>query len=58
MSLVALYDSETLYLDIIDYLDKKGFKLIAFENGFNNSETGELLQVDGIFSNEKLNPIL
>jgi FkbM family methyltransferase len=58
MSLVALYDSETLYLDIIDYLDKKGFKLIAFENGFNNSETGELLQVDGIFSNEKLKPIL
>lgn len=55
MSLVALYESEMLYLDIIDYLDKKGFKLIAFENGFSNPKTGTLLQVDGIFSNEKLN---
>lgn len=55
MSLVTLYENEMLYLDMIHYLDNKGFRLIAFENGFSNPETGELLQVDGIFINKNLN---
>ena len=54
MSLVALYETETLYLDIIEHLDKQGFKLIAFENGFSNKDTGILLQVDGVFSNKRI----
>lgn len=54
MSLVTLYENEPLYLDVIELLDKKGFELIALENGFSNSTTGVLLQVDGIFRNKNL----
>lgn len=51
MSLVQLYENEPLYQEIIHYLDEKGFTLISLENGFSNVQTGQLLQVDGIFQN-------
>ena len=54
MSIAELYENEMLYLDMINYLKERGFRLIAFENGFSDKKTGELFQVDGIFLNEKL----
>jgi FkbM family methyltransferase len=52
MSLVPLYENETLFVEMIGYLDKKGFVLYSLENGFSNPNTGQLLQVDGIFINK------
>jgi len=54
MSLVPLYESEMLYMDMINYLDQKGFQLFSLENGFAEPTTGGLLQVDGIFINRLL----
>ncbi|HOY18040.1 MAG TPA: FkbM family methyltransferase [Haliscomenobacter sp.] len=49
MSILPLYENEMLYIDMINYLDKKGFQLFSLENGFSDENTGQLLQVDGIF---------
>lgn len=49
LSLVPLYEGASLYLEIIDYLKEKGFELVSIEPGFTNSQTGRLLQFDGIF---------
>jgi FkbM family methyltransferase len=54
MSLVALYESELLLTEMIQFLDQKGFTLIALENGFSDKKTGQLFQVDGIFLNTKI----
>lgn len=52
MSLVPLYENEILYLEMIHFLRDKGFSLYSLENGFSNHDTGQLLQVDGIFVKE------
>lgn len=49
MSLLPLYSGSILYLEMIELLNNKGYKLYSLENGFSNPETGQLLQVDGIF---------
>ncbi len=49
MSLIHLYNDGILYLEMIEFLKTKGFRLLSLENVFSNSETGQLLQVDGIF---------
>lgn len=51
MSLIPLYENEFLLADMIKFLQQQGFILVSLENGFSNSETGQLLQVDGIFVN-------
>jgi hypothetical protein len=38
-----------LFIDMINYLEDKGFQLFSLENGFSDLTTGRLLQVDGIF---------
>ena len=53
MSVVPLYENEMTFIDMINYLDDKGFKLFSLENGFHDSHTGKLLQVDGIFEKSK-----
>lgn len=53
MSLVPLYENEMLYIEMISNLKSKGFSLYSLENGFSNNTTGKLLQVDGIFLNDK-----
>ena len=50
MSLVPLYDNQPLFEEMTSYLHGKGFLLFSLENGFANQETGQLLQVDGIFA--------
>jgi len=52
MSIVPLYENETLFVEMIQYLDNNGFILYSLENGFSNPTTGQLLQVDGIFVNK------
>jgi len=49
MSLVPLYSDEMLFMDMINYLDERGFMLFSIEEGFASPETGQLLQADGIF---------
>ena len=49
MSLVPLYKGGMLMVEMIQYLDQKGFTLFALENGFSNKKTGQVLQADGLF---------
>ncbi len=53
MSIFPLYENEMLYMEMINYLDKFGFQLFSLENGFSDEQTGQLLQVDGIFVQKK-----
>ena len=54
MSVVELYESETSFIDMIRFLDSKGFDLFSMENGFSDPKTGRLLQVDGLFVNKNI----
>lgn len=49
MSIIELYKGEMLFSEMVNFLEKHGFKLYSLENGFYNNNTGQLLQVDGIF---------
>jgi FkbM family methyltransferase len=49
LSLVQLYDKQRLWRDIVDRLHREGFMLWAFQNGFSDPKTGQILQMDGIF---------
>ena len=53
MSIIPLYKNEMLFIEMIQYLDKRGFQLFSLENGFADPSTGQLLQVDGIFVPKK-----
>ena len=54
MSIVPMYENEMLFVEMIGYLKNKGFQLYSLENGHYNRNTGQLLQVDGIFVNTDL----
>lgn len=49
LSLLELYEGQMLYREMIEYLEKRGFKLYSLENGFYDKKIGQLLQLDGIF---------
>jgi FkbM family methyltransferase len=49
LSLVPLYEGSTLYEEIFHFLKEHGFKLCSIENGFADFNSGQLLQIDGIF---------
>jgi FkbM family methyltransferase len=49
LSLVPLYEGETLFMSLVDSLAGKGFELWALVPGLVDQETGRTLQVDGIF---------
>jgi FkbM family methyltransferase len=49
LSLVPLYQGETLMQEMIALLKRYGYKLKLIEGGHMNYETGELLQVEGYF---------
>lgn len=53
MSLVPLFDGELLLADMINLMFNKGFVLWSLEDEFNNPETGQLLQVNGIFLHKR-----
>lgn len=54
MSLVPLYEDEMLFMDMIIFLEDKGYTLFHLENGFSSEKTGQLLQVDGLFVKSSL----
>ena len=49
MSLIPLYKGEMLFNDMYTLMNEKGYSLIAVETGFSDPNSGQLLQVDGIF---------
>ena len=49
LSLDDLYQGGALFDEIYQYLRSIGFKLVGVEPGFSRSDTGELLQLDGLF---------
>lgn len=49
LSLVPLYEGETLLSDMIQYMQQLGYGLVLLIPGFANEPTGELLQVDAVF---------
>jgi FkbM family methyltransferase len=49
MSLVPLYEGEILFNEMCMLMTEKGYSLVAIEAGLSNQNTGQLLQVDGIF---------
>jgi FkbM family methyltransferase len=49
LSLVPLYESETLALEMIELMRRHGYFLKLIESGHRNYETGEILQVEGYF---------
>jgi len=49
MSLVPLYRDEPLMGELVTFLQGKGFALVAIEPEYFNPETGQQLQVNGLF---------
>lgn len=49
LSLVPLYEGETLLAEMIDYMSAKGFILMSVDPTYGNRETGQMLQADCMF---------
>jgi FkbM family methyltransferase len=49
LSLLGVYDSAPIFGDVHGLLARHGFAPIAFEGVLDDTETGEMLQADGIF---------
>ena len=49
LSLVPLYEGAPLYYEVVEFLASEGFRLAGFVPVFEDSDTGEMLQIDGIF---------
>jgi hypothetical protein len=49
LELVHLYEGDSLWRDVVDLLDARGFELAGLEPGFEDPESGRMLQADGIF---------
>ena len=52
LSLLPLYEGETLMFDMVNLLREYGFKLMLLEAGHRNYDTGEILQAEGYFYRE------
>lgn len=49
MSLVPLYEGELLFHEMSGLMIEKGYSLVSIETMLSDNNTGQLLQVDGIF---------
>lgn len=49
LSFVPLYQGSPPFLELIEYLAARGFRLAGLEEGHDDVRTGEMLQADGIF---------
>ena len=54
LSLVPLYETQGLLSEMILFLQNLGYTLYAIMPGFTDSQTGRVLQVDGIFFKEEV----
>jgi FkbM family methyltransferase len=52
MSLVPLYDGQSMAIELWEYLISLGFQAHHFNPGFKDSQSGRLLQMDGIFARD------
>ena len=56
MSFVPLYENQILFDELHDYLIGKGFARISIQPVFIDFNTGQILQVDGIYKrNDNIN---
>jgi FkbM family methyltransferase len=53
LSLAPIYEGQALFTDVIRYLADRGFHLRALEPVFLHQVTGELLQLDGLFTRRR-----
>lgn len=49
MSLVPLYEGELLFHEVCALMTRKGYNLVLIEPEFSDPESGQILQVNGIF---------
>jgi hypothetical protein len=49
LSTVTLYEGQPLIGEVIQHVQREGFDLIALERAFRDRETGDVLQVNGLF---------
>ncbi len=49
LSLVPLYEGEPLFVDLVAYLEERGYVLMSFEPVIEDPSTGQLLQIDSLF---------
>jgi FkbM family methyltransferase len=49
MALQHLYEGDSSWRELADWLESRGFRLAGLEAGFEDPDSGELLQADGIF---------
>jgi len=49
LELVSLYEGDVPWRELVDWLTGRGFALAGLEPGFEDPQTGRMLQFDGIF---------
>jgi FkbM family methyltransferase len=49
LSVVPLYQGQSLIGDVLAFLSRLGFELVALEPGYADPHTGQVLQLDGLF---------
>ena len=54
LSLRPLYAQQLTIIPMMERLAELGFDPVAFEPGFSDKDSGEFLQVDGIFRNRRM----
>lgn len=57
LSLARLYEGQALFPEMIELIAASGFQLVSVEPGFADPGTGQLLQVDGIFTRTSPPPV-
>jgi len=53
LSLIEMYQGETLFLEMIDFLKSLGYEIYSLEPGFCDPLSGRLYQVDAFFFKTK-----
>lgn len=49
LSVIPLYEGQPLIEEVLAYLARLAFKLVALEPGYSDPQTGQVLQFDGLF---------
>jgi FkbM family methyltransferase len=49
LALTKLYEGDPPWREVVDHLEARGFQLAGLEPGFEDPESGRMLQADGVF---------
>jgi FkbM family methyltransferase len=49
LALAHLYEGDSPWREVVDHLEQRGFELAGLEPGFEDPDSGRMLQADGIF---------